>query len=267
MSAARAAHDLRPARVFRDGAWLEGAREIIGEAAVSIVIDGGAEAVMMATPADLEDFAYGFALAEGIAAAPSQLRDLEIIEHPLGVELRLWLHDGARTAHAARRRTRAGPAGCGLCGVESLEDAMRPARQVGGAFTVGAAEIVAAMRTLAEQQRLNRATRAAHAAAFFTPGDGVSLVREDVGRHNALDKLVGALARAGKNASAGVIIMTSRVSVELIQKAAFAGAPVLAAISAPTTLALDTARACGLCVCGIVRDNGLEVFTHAERIS
>ncbi|MEZ6023355.1 MAG: formate dehydrogenase accessory sulfurtransferase FdhD [Hyphomonadaceae bacterium] len=173
----------------------------------------------------------------------------------------------ARNALAQRRRRRAGPVGCGLCGVESLEDAMRPVSAVDSDFAISAAEIVQAMSMLPDKQTLNQQTRAVHAAAFYTADEGIVALREDVGRHNALDKLIGALARQGRDAAGGVILMTSRVSIELIQKAAFARAPVLAAISAPTALALRTAEAAAIAVCGVVRDNGLEVFTRPDRIT
>ncbi len=256
-----------PRSAVRDGDWSDGVREIPEETAIAFVVDGGAEAVMMATPADLEDFAYGFALTEGLAVTLGDIRDLEIAYAELGVELRLWLKDGARNAHVQRRRRRAGPVGCGLCGIESLEDAMRAIAPVTSRFEISASEIVAAMGALPALQRFNETTRAVHAAAFYTPAEGIVLLREDVGRHNALDKLIGALARRSRNAGDGVILMTSRVSIELIQKAAYAGAPVLAAISAPTALALRMAEAADMAVCGIVRDNGLEVFTRPTRIT
>jgi FdhD protein len=277
---------------LRDRVWSQGERAVPEETAIAFVIDGAAEAVMMATPADLEDFAWGFALSEGILATPADLRDLEVVDswtagvpagaYPThaaatpartpavqerrGVELRLRLNDSARATHAVRRRSRMGPAGCGLCGIESLDQALAPIAPIASDFSIAAAEIVAAMASLAPLQTLYQATRAVHAAAFYTPGYGVIALREDVGRHNALDKLIGALARQGRDCAGGVILLTSRVSIELIQKAARAHAPVLAAISAPTALALRAAEAAGVCVCAIVRENGLEVFTRPDRI-
>jgi FdhD protein len=244
----------------------ESVRVIPEETAVAFVYDGGAEAVMMATPADLEDFALGFSLTEGVITAADQIRELEIAPQADGVELRIWLAPdrGADLAH--RRRARAGPTGCGLCGVESLADAMRPAPTVTAQLAVPAAMIVAAMRDLAPRQALNLETRAVHAAALFVPGEGIVAVREDAGRHNALDKLAGAIARMGRTAADGIILITSRVSVELVQKAAVMGAPVLAAVSAPTALALRTAEVAGITIVGVVRDDGLEVFTRADRI-
>lgn len=249
-----------------DGAR-RGARVVPEEVPVAFVYDGGSEAVMMASPQDLEDLALGFSLNEGIIATPADVREIEVAAQPNGVELRLWLSPARSAALATRRRRRAGPTGCGLCGVESLQDALRDLPRVSLPLVVHPDEIVAAMSEMAARQTLNRETRAVHAAGFFLPGEGVLLVREDVGRHNALDKLAGALAREGYAAGAGVILMTSRISVELIQKAAAMGAPVLAAVSAPTSLALDTADQTGVTVLGVVRDDGLEVFTHPWRVA
>ncbi|HXV01885.1 MAG TPA: formate dehydrogenase accessory sulfurtransferase FdhD [Caulobacteraceae bacterium] len=253
--------------VLRGGVAGEGARAIPEETAIAFVYDAGAEAVMMATPADLEDFAVGFSLTEGIVRAPGEIRELEIVPQAQGIELRIWLAAGRGRSLARRRRARAGPTGCGLCGVESLADALPSPPRVASALAVEAADILAGMAELAPRQELNLATRAVHAAALWVPGVGIIAVREDVGRHNALDKLAGALARAGRAAGAGVILITSRLSVELVQKAAAIGAPILAAVSAPTALALRTAEAAGITVIGVVRADGLEVFTHAERVS
>jgi FdhD protein len=244
----------------------ESARTVPEETAVAFVYDGGAEAVMMATPADLEDFALGFSLTEGIVADAGEIRELEIAPQAEGVELRIWLARGRGQVLAGRRRARAGPTGCGLCGVESLADAMRPPPRVETRLAVRAEAIVAAMQELAARQPLNQETRAVHAAALFVPGEGIVAVREDAGRHNALDKLAGALARTGRRAADGVILITSRVSVELVQKAAVMGAPVLAAVSAPTALALRTAERAGITIIGVVRDDGLEIFTHSARV-
>lgn len=253
-------------RAFRNGAWSDLERTVIAEGAIAIVIDGGVEAVMMATPKDLEDFAVGFVLTEGLAQDPTQIRDMEIVGAYPGIEVRLWLDKSLSQAHAARRRRRAGPAGCGLCGVESLDEALRPPPRVESTLQMAAGDILEAMRALAAQQTLNHATHAAHAAALYAPSHGVSYVREDIGRHNALDKLAGALARAGTRASAGAILLTSRLSVELVQKAAMMGAPILAAISAPSSLAIETADSAGLTLIGVVRQDGLEVYAHSERI-
>lgn len=253
-------------QVWRGGAS-KGSRIVAAEVPVAFVYDGGTEAVMMATPADLEDFALGFSLNDGVVANADDITSLDIVEVEQGIELRMLLRQRNRDALVTRRRKRAGPVGCGLCGVESIEEALPRLPPVEASFNLAATEIVEAMRQLSPQQKLNAETRAVHAAAFYVPGKGIIAVREDVGRHNALDKLAGALVRSHCKASDGVILVTSRVSVELVQKAAMMGAPILAAVSAPTALALREADAAGITIVGIVRDDGCEVFTHAERIT
>jgi FdhD protein len=244
-----------------------GWRSVAAEMPIAFVYDGGTEAVMMASPADLEDFALGFSLNDGVIASAADIDELTVVEVEQGIELRMILKRRNREALVTRRRHRAGPVGCGLCGVESIEEALPPLPRVTALLSLSAAEIVTAMRELAPLQKLNAETRAVHAAAFFARGEGIVAVREDVGRHNALDKLAGALVRAGRPTNAGAILMTSRVSVELVQKAAAMGVPVLAAVSAPTALALREAEKAGITIVGIVRDDGLEVFTHAHRVA
>jgi len=262
---------LKSSAPFESIAWrgtpARAARNVATEVAVAFVYDGGAEAVMMATPADLEDFALGFSLNDGVIASPDDVTALEIVEVEQGIELRMLLRQRNRDALVTRRRRRAGPVGCGLCGVESIEEALPRLPRIVTSLSLSADEAIAAMRALAPLQALNAETRAVHAAAFYVPGEGIVAVREDIGRHNALDKLAGALVRAGRHAGSGAILMTSRVSVELVQKAAMMGAPILAAVSAPTSLALREAEAANITVVGIVRDDGLEVFTHPERVS
>ena len=225
-----------------------------------------AYAVMMASPADLEDFAVGFSLAEGVVATPSQIRDIEIVTASTGTELRIWI-DGPRSeAFAARRRYLAGPSGCGLCGLESLAEALRPPRPVTSAFSARAEDLANAMASLPRLQRWNLEARALHAAAFWQPDEGVAIVREDVGRHNALDKLRGSLARHLRPAQNGAVLLTSRVSVEMVLKAAGLGVPIVVAVSAPTSLALSVAEEAGITLIGVARDDGFEIFTHPGRI-
>lgn len=251
---------------WRGGAAEHGSREVAEETAVAFSFNRTTHAVMMATPADLEDFAVGFSLSEGIVDGAAGIEELEVVSAPQGVELRMWIDAGRMAALDARRRRMAGPTGCGLCGLDSLAQAMRPADRVDSAFRVSARELQEAVALLGPAQALNHRTRAVHAAGFVRPGAGLALLREDVGRHNALDKLAGAVARAGLDASAGLAVMTSRVSVELVQKAARMGVPVLAAVSAPTALAIRMAEAAGLTLVGIARADGFEVFTHPERV-
>ena len=235
---------------------------------MALVYDASTYAVLMATPADLEDLGVGFTLTEGIGAVTDLRGAPQVVETPLGFEARLWLAPGRAGALAARRRGMAGPTGCGLCGIESLGAAARdPASVAGARLSLAPGALLAAMAALAPAQALGQATRAAHAAGFWTPAEGLVAVREDVGRHNALDKLAGALARAGRDAAGGVVLLTSRVSVEMVQKAAAIGAPMLAAVSAPTTLAVETAQAAGLTLAAVVRSDGFEVFTRPDRIA
>lgn len=179
----------------------------------------------------------------------------------------MWLSETDASRLSERRRHIAGPTGCGLCGLESLSDALRPVSPVEvreRTFTPD--EIVRAVSAVPALQEMNRQTRAVHAAAFWMPDAGIVALREDVGRHNALDKLGGAMARAGQSGAAGIVIVTSRVSVEMVQKTAAIGAPVLVAVSAPTTLAVRTAEAAGITLVAVARDDGFEVFTHPVRI-
>jgi len=244
-----------------------GDRVIPEETPVAFTYNGGTHAVMMATPQNLEDFAVGFSLTEGIVATAADILRLEIVEQEGGIELRMWLGETTAAALSERRRHLAGPTGCGLCGIESLEEAVKPAARVGHGRTFRPSDIMAAMEALAPCQELNLLTRAVHAAAFWQPEVGLVAVREDVGRHNALDKLCGVLAREARSAEAGLVLLTSRVSVEMVQKSAAIGAPVVAAVSAPTALAVRTAKAAGITLVAVARSDGFEIFTHPHRIA
>lgn len=250
----------------RHDALASGSRIIPEETPIAFTYGGSTHAVMMATPADLEDFSIGFALTEGLIDRVADAGELEILSSEAGIELRSWLAGGRQDAYAARKRSMAGPTGCGLCGIESLEQASRPLPVLDNALRVAAVALIDAMDRLPGAQPLNRETRAVHAAAFWAPGADELIVREDVGRHNALDKLAGALARQAVPAERGVVLMTSRISVELVQKAARIGAPIIAAVSAPTALAVRTAEKCGMTLVAVVRGRDFEIFTHPERI-
>jgi FdhD protein len=252
---------------YRHGTASRGERTIAEETAIAFTYNRIAHAVMMATPADLEDFAVGFSMAEGIIAVPGDIAQLEIVQVERGVELRMDIGAALAEQLDARRRHVAGPSGCGLCGLESLEQAMRTPPRVDAALKVTPAMIESAIAALPALQQINQLTRAVHAAAFWQPATGLVALREDVGRHNALDKLAGALARAGIAAAQGMVLLTSRVSIELVQKVALMGAPIIVAVSAPTALAVRVADAAGITLIGVAREDGFEIFTHAGRVA
>lgn len=274
------------------------------EMPVAVVIDGSSQAVLMATPCDLRDFALGFALTEGLIARPDDVLDFEEAEVTAGGfparEARLWLRPGLAAGLAERRRSMVGPVGCGLCGVDSIAAALPAVVPVDSDWTMLPSDVGWAMTALIEGQHLRQQSPAIHGAAFWNGAR--ALVREDVGRHNALDKLAGALAGqvgaiSGKGedeeaaiglehsgqvpdepvapstalpfdrlASQGAIVMSSRISVDLVQKAARLGAPVLIGASAPTALALDWAQRAGITVIGRARGETFDLYTHPHRI-
>ena len=254
-------------RAWRDSRLSEGTRAIPEETALALTYNGGTYAVMMGTPRDLEDFAVGFTLSEGIVQSREEISSLEIVDLDDGIELRMWLADEKAARLGERRRHIAGPTGCGLCGIDSIAEAVRPAAIVGKGRSFVPRELMMAMAAVPPLQPINVETRAVHAAAFWTPAAGIVALREDVGRHNALDKLAGALAQTGTSASEGMVLLTSRVSVEMVQKTAAIGAPVMVAVSAPTALAVKMAEAAGITLVAVARSDGFEIFTHPDRIA
>jgi FdhD protein len=253
--------------VWRDGDFRDGERAVPEETAVAFTYNGTTHAVMMATPQDLEDFALGFSLTEGIVSSADEIESLDVIDGEFGVELRMWLAEPRQAALSARRRQLAGPTGCGLCGIESLDEACRPPPTVPTGERFTPRDVMQAIDAIAAAQPLNRETRAMHGAAFWQPARGLVAMREDVGRHNALDKLGGALARSRIAPRSGAVLLTSRVSVEMVQKTAFIGVPLIVAISAPTALAVRTAEQAGITLVAIARGDGFEIFTHPHRIT
>jgi FdhD protein len=253
-------------QVWRDGSLSEGTRTIPEETALALTYNGGTYAVMMGTPRNLRDFAIGFSLSEGIIQSPDDIDTLDIVDLDDGIELRMWLAQSRADRLSERRRHIAGPTGCGLCGIDSIAEAVRPAAIVAHGKSFSPREIMTAMQSVAPLQPINIETRAVHAAAFWTPSRGIAALREDVGRHNALDKLAGAVAQQKLVAGDGMVLLTSRVSVEMVQKAAAMGAPLMVAVSAPTALAVRMADAAGITLAAIARADGFEIFTHPGRI-
>ena len=236
------------------------------ERAVALVYNGVSHAVMMATPCDLADLARGFSLTEGIVEKPSEIYDIEVEPVARGIEVRLEIAAQRMAGLQARRRSLAGRTGCGLCGVESLDAAMRPVRALQATGAVSRAAIERAMAALPGQQRINRLNGATHAAGWAAADGTLVAVREDVGRHNALDKLGGALAARGIVEPGGFVVVTSRCSYEMVQKAAALGALAIAAVSAPTSLAIETAEQAGVALVAFAREERLTVYAHAERV-
>ncbi len=230
-------------------------RTTIVEAPVAIEINGLAYAVMMATPADLDDFALGFCLSEQLIAAPGQFESFEFSELERGWMLRISLAGDCAAPLIERARLRLTEGSCGLCGIESLDQVLRPLPHITTAIEVADAALFAAGALLRDRQSLGRATGAAHAAAFCRADGAILSVREDVGRHNAFDKLIGALARAGTSPADGFVLLSARCSFELVQKAVLAGVPLLATVSAASTLALRTAHEHGLRLVSLLRDD------------
>ncbi|MGQ9369886.1 formate dehydrogenase accessory sulfurtransferase FdhD [Azospirillum sp. ST 5-10] len=233
---------------------------IAEETPVAFEYNGRSHAVMMATPADLEDFALGFSLCEGIVAAPGDIERVTVRRTHGGIVLDIRADAMRLMSGSLRKRSMEGRSGCGLCGVESLANAVRTPRRVPPGVAPSPPAVAAAFAALKDHQPMTRANRSVHAAAWCDPDGGIRLAREDVGRHNALDKLAGALAGAGIDPSAGFVVMSSRCSFELVQKAATLGVPLLATLSAPTALALELAHAAGMTLAARAPGDGVILF-------
>lgn len=251
---------------WRQAQRINDVRHVPEEVAIAFSYAGSTHAVMMATPADLMDFALGFSLTEGIVSTIDDVDRIEVVHDDHGIDVQIWLRAEKGDALIARRRHMAGPVGCGLCGIESIDQAMRTAPPVQSTLHMSADHVAEAIAALNAQQPLHQITRAVHGAGFFMPGAGMVAVREDVGRHNALDKLAGALLASGHRGGDGAVVVSSRVSVEMVQKTALIGSGILIAISAPTALALRVAQDAGITVIALARGEDFEVFTHPKRI-
>jgi len=263
------------ARRLPAGRWADGRLEAVtelvaDEVPVALAYNGISHAVMLASPRDLEDFAIGFSLGERIVASASEIYDIEVEQGAHGIAVEMRIAAGAMMRLKGSRRARLGKTGCGLCGVESLacfeEDASAPALP-GAGMRIDPRALQCAMDALAERQDLHHATGAVHAAGWASRAGELLCVREDIGRHNALDKLVGALARGKIDVADGFAVVTSRASYEMVQKAARAGLPLLAAISAPTALAVQLALRSGVTLAGFVRGGRYVVYSHPERLA
>ena len=249
-------------RITPDGGHDDVVRAVAIEAPVSVEFNGIGYAVMMASPADLEDFAIGFALSERLVEEPSEILAVDHHPSPAGHILRITLADTRTETLLGRVRHRVSDSSCGLCGIENLEQALRPLPVITAPSRADEAAIFAALAHLRDLQPLNRETGAVHAAAQCRSDGTIVAVREDVGRHNAFDKLIGAMARAGEGWDGGFALLSSRCSYELVEKAALSGCPMLVTISAPTTLAVERARAAGVRLVALARpDAALVVAT------
>ena len=242
--------------------------EIVAEeVAVALVYNGVSHAVMMATPCDLEDLGRGFSLTEGIVEKPSEIYDVEVEAVAHGMEVRLNIATQRMVRLQERRRSLAGRTGCGLCGLDSIDAAMRPVKVSTTDVAVTRRAIERAMAALPAEQRINRTNGATHAAGWATLDGALVAVREDIGRHNALDKLGGAVSRLDRRTEEpGFVVVTSRCSYEMVHKAAALGAIAIAAVSAPTSLAIETAEQARLALAAFVRDGRLTVYANAGRI-
>ncbi|KAG0774902.1 hypothetical protein G6F22_013704 [Rhizopus arrhizus] len=258
----------RPMQRWRSEGQQQQVDVVAEEVPVALRYNGAAFAVMMATPCDLEDFALGFSLSEGLITAPSQLLTIDVRPQLEGIELQMTVPDDAPGSDLdpANGRLLPGRGGCGLCGTRQLEDVLRPLPQIHGRRTYPHAALQRALATLSQHQPMNEVSGSTHAAAWADASGRIGWVREDVGRHNALDKLIGALHHNEHVIDGGLLVISSRASYEMVSKAVRAGASVLAAVSAPTALAIDLARSAGLCLVGFARENGFNVYTHPERL-
>lgn len=254
-----------PVEISRDGTRRPKAREWVPEAPVALEFNGLSYAVMMASPADLEDFARGFALTEGLARTPADVTDIGVAETELGWIVRSALAGLGVDKLTERVRSRVAESSCGLCGIENLEAVARPLPKVPAHAGLDPPAIFAALAALRDHQPLTRSTGAAHAAAFCSADGAIRTVREDVGRHNAMDKLVGALAATGEDPAAGFILSTARCSYEIVEKAVRAGATRLVTVSLPTSMAVERAKEAGLSLWCLARDDSVLVVNEGAQ--
>ena len=247
-------------RIARNGEQTAATRELANETPVAIEFDGSPYAVMMLTPADLEDFAVGFAHSERIIAATDEIARMDIRYGARGIGIDVRLHQANSARLAERRRALPGQSGCGICGISTIDEALPQLTQLSSAPRLTRDALFAALDELSGHQTLNRTTGAVHAAAFCRPDGALAALREDVGRHNALDKIIGHLARKRHDVADGFALLTSRCSYELVQKAVLARMTALVTVSAPTELAVEIARSARLTLIALARKDSLLVF-------
>lgn len=251
--------------------WAQGelthtADQVAEEMPIGLVYHGVPHVVMLATPADLEDFAVGFTISEGLVERPEEIRSVEVIRGAAAADVKITVAWERFSALLQRRRNLTGRTGCGLCGAETAADAIRELPRVGPGPTVSTESLHQAIEQLASLQPINARTGSVHAAAWVVPGKGIQLVREDVGRHNALDKAIGALVRSGADIREGYMLITSRASFEMVQKSATVGISFLAALSAPTAFAVRLAQKTGLTLVAFARRDRHVIYANAERL-
>lgn len=256
-----------PVERWKDGAVTRTTDFVTEETPIALVYHGVPHVVMLASPSDLEDYAVGFTVSEGLVGSPREIQAVEVVPGADSIEVRIGIAGERFSELLRRRRNLTGRSGCGLCGAETVAEAIRPPVKVAAGLKVSAAELHAALLELESLQPVNARTGSIHAAAWAVPGKGIQFVREDVGRHNALDKLIGALVRSESDVAAGYAIITSRASFEMVQKAATAGIGFVAAVSAPTGLAIRMAEQTGLTLVGFARRQSHVVYANAERLT
>ncbi len=250
----------------RDGHASAASDLLAVEVPVSLEYNGISHVVMLASPANLEDFALGFSLTEGILSHPSELYGVEVEPRADGVAVQLEIASERFVKLKERRRNMTGRTGCGLCGTEALDQVARPLAPITHRHAVRGAQLLAGMRAMQAMQPMQQQSGATHAAAWMDADGKVNVVREDVGRHNALDKLIGALAAKGTDLTMGSVLVTSRASYEMVQKTAAMGIGLLAAISAPTSFAVQLAEEAGQTLVGFMRDPSYVIYAHPERL-
>jgi FdhD protein len=254
------------ARRWQEGHYADTAETIAEEIPVALVYNGQPHVVMMATPQDLDDFALGFSVTEELIPGPADLYGVEIVRYSRGIEVQASVSQACDERINSRARRLSGRTGCGICGAESFDAVMKELHRVPPGPSIRAESLHRAMDELHDGQTLNKAAGAVHAAGWASLDGGITLVREDVGRHNALDKLIGALLKRGSDPREGFVVVTSRASFEMVQKTTVLGAPLMAAISGPTGLAVRVAQQAGLTLVGFTRGGRHTAYTHPDRL-